>query len=526
MRTLLALVLFTAACQAMPRVGDSEEKMLRELGEEQGKLVLPDDKVLYTFDRGTVLCQGGRVIELNITSDAEALEKKQAEMAKKREENARKAELELKARQAAADKLIAERKAAEAARQAAEAAEVRESESVAQFRQVAKAHMDELTSRHVIGLAPKGFGISKVGLVEREDQELFLELDFSNRAAIRITSVDLAIAFMDSNGDEIAGATLNLAIPSDNQVGFSVIRNFAFDQGLAAGTGRIAEAAARCAKLKALKDAEMVVVRIARVEPSAATQTVDITPLSAWLVKGAPSGRSIVDNQPGTKSGKPSPSAPPANAQYGSGMVFTREGHLFTNHHVVDGASACFVVVFDGNQVRQRLPAIVVATDKSQDLAILKVVGWSPPAGAPDRPPIIAKTSACKMGDPIFVLGYPLPGTLSSNVKYTKGDISDLTGAANNADELQHTAPIQPGNSGGPTCLTDGRVIGVVVSSLSPRFALATSGALPQGVNFSVKSDCLLKLAEKAGITVEPGVTSPDPVGHVKAYTVQLMCTK
>jgi hypothetical protein len=74
--------------------------------------------------------------------------------------------------------------------------------------------------------------------------------------------------------------------------------------------------------------------------------------------------------------------------------------------------------------------------------------------------------------------------------------------------------------------LTDGRVVGIIVSSLSESFALRTSGALPQGVNFSIKSDYLLTLASIAGIDIPKTKPSSEPIEHVKAYTVQIMCEK
>jgi hypothetical protein len=74
--------------------------------------------------------------------------------------------------------------------------------------------------------------------------------------------------------------------------------------------------------------------------------------------------------------------------------------------------------------------------------------------------------------------------------------------------------------------LADGRVVGIIVSSLSESYALRTSGALPQGVNFSIKSDYLMTLASIAGVEIAKNAAGPDPIEHVKAYTVQIMCEK
>jgi S1-C subfamily serine protease len=115
----------------------------------------------------------------------------------------------------------------------------------------------------------------------------------------------------------------------------------------------------------------------------------------------------------------------------------------------------------------------------------------------------------------------------SSNVKYTQGNISDLAGLRNNPAEIQHTAAIQPGNSGGPMALMDGRIAGIIVSTLSPSFALRNTGSLPQGVNFSVKTDNLMEMGARVGVQFNVSKSmSHDPVEHVKAYTVQVEVDK
>jgi len=522
MRAIILLLLASAVCGAMPRIGDSEAAMRRELGPDKGRVALPGDRVLYTFDRGTVTCQNGVIIALNLLSDEEVKQQKQAEEARKSAEAAKKAAREQQIREAAEAKAEEERKAAEAAKAAA----AKVTEEVDRYNKIARTHLEELVSRRVLGLAPKGFGVSRVSLEEGADKELRLSLDFNNDGAIRVSEVKLSIEMVDANRELVAATQTSVTLPVGGKVSVNVLKEFTIGVQPQKETGPVADAAQRCTKLKSLKDTEGIAIVIMAMTPETAAQTMDVKAKSFWLVKRTTAdGPRIVDNRPGSPD-KQKPGAGEQGASYGSGMVFTKDGYLFTNNHVVDGAKSCFVVVYENGKETKRLPATVVTKDKKLDLAILKVTGWSPPAGAPATPPPVVATSAAKMGDSIFVLGYPLPGTLSSNVKFTKGDISDLTGADNNANELQHTAPIQPGNSGGPTCLSDGRVIGVVVSSLNAGYAMATTGALPQGVNFSVKSDCLLKMAEKAKVKVEAGKTASDPVGHVKAYTVQLMCTK
>jgi S1-C subfamily serine protease len=197
---------------------------------------------------------------------------------------------------------------------------------------------------------------------------------------------------------------------------------------------------------------------------------------------------------------------------------------VFTNHHVIDEGTEISIVVFSNGQLVKKLPASIVSKDAKIDLAILKVDGWTPPEGAQSLPPRVVSSVNCKLGDPVFVLGYPLPSTLSSNVKYTKGDVSDTSGIGDDSTKIQHTAGIQPGNSGGPMALLDGRVVGVVVSSLSASYTMKKTGSLPQGVNFSIKTDYLLTMAKIAGIEVPDYPLSESPVEHVKNYTVQIMC--
>ena len=227
------------------------------------------------------------------------------------------------------------------------------------------------------------------------------------------------------------------------------------------------------------------------------------------------------------ESGPPPVALDPSKTKrtfYGSGMVFSSEGHVFTNHHVIDEGTDISIVVFANGQLIKRYPATIVSKDAKIDLAILKVQGWSPPEGAQPTPPRVVSSVQCKLGDPVFVLGYPLPSTLSSNVKYTKGDVSDTSGIGDDSSKIQHTASIQPGNSGGPMALLDGRVVGVVVSSLSASYMMKKTGSIPQGVNFSIKTDYLLTMAKVAGINLPEYPVSVSPVDHVKSYTVQIMC--
>lgn len=201
----------------------------------------------------------------------------------------------------------------------------------------------------------------------------------------------------------------------------------------------------------------------------------------------------------------------------GSGMIFTKEGHCFTNHHVIEGARTLKVRV-PGH--KDTINATLIASDESNDLAILKIEGWAP-AG---ELPVIVSCAAVRSGDKAFTVGYPLPSQLGQEAKFTSGDISALSGLDEDRRLMQISVPVQPGNSGGPLALEDGRVMGIVVSSLNASYMLRKRGVLPQNVNFAIKSDYLIALAGTCGIQVPADRgTAKDPVETIKANSVQVI---
>ena len=97
--------------------------------------------------------------------------------------------------------------------------------------------------------------------------------------------------------------------------------------------------------------------------------------------------------------------------------------------------------------------------------------------------------SPVKLGQEILVAGYPLFGFLGETLQTTTGIVSSLSTSGNNFKEIQFTAPIQPGNSGGPIFSSRGTVLGVVVSSLQNLEMVKIIGRdiLPQNLNNGIK---------------------------------------
>lgn len=176
---------------------------------------------------------------------------------------------------------------------------------------------------------------------------------------------------------------------------------------------------------------------------------------------------------------------------FGSGFFISKDGHIATNNHVIEGAKK--VMVTSAGQTRT---ATVVAVDEGKDIALLKV----------DHMPATHLRLAdhmVKLGDRVFTVGFPRPTSQGKNAKFTEGSVSSLTGLEDDGDQMQISVPIQPGNSGGPLVNGEGRVVGVIVATLNHAHTLASSKSLPQNVNFAVKADHLSKLCQKAGVTLD-----------------------
>lgn len=96
-----------------------------------------------------------------------------------------------------------------------------------------------------------------------------------------------------------------------------------------------------------------------------------------------------------------------------------------------------------------------------------------------------------KLGKKVFALGYPHPDLQGSDVKFTTGTISSLTGIDNSPRYFQISAPLQSGNSGGPLFDEKGNLVGMVAAKLDSLVTLELTGDLPQNVNYAIKADYL-----------------------------------
>jgi S1-C subfamily serine protease len=215
------------------------------------------------------------------------------------------------------------------------------------------------------------------------------------------------------------------------------------------------------------------------------------------------------------------PNSPPAaqpqrktGDRYGTGFYVSATGYLVTNHHV--GGSCTSVQTSDGTKLT------LIGSDKSTDLALLQAVGKTPKASASFR------QSDALVGEPAIVFGFPLPGILSTSGNLTTGIVSASSGIRNDPHTIQISAPVQPGNSGGPLLDQYGNVIGVVVAKLDAGRIAQIVGDIPENVNFAIKGSEVIAFLARHKITASAGATVRVPnealAAAASSFTVQIVC--
>ncbi len=177
--------------------------------------------------------------------------------------------------------------------------------------------------------------------------------------------------------------------------------------------------------------------------------------------------------------------------QFGTGFAVSPKGYLVTCHHVVRDAE--HILVHHGNGYME---ATIVALDPRNDLAILKVDDW------PGRYLGLSASSEISYASEVLVAGFPDPTVLGRNPKVSTGIVNALSGVRDDPRFIQISAPVQPGNSGGPLLSSSGRVVGVVAAGLNSMDRMTKGGYLPQTVNYAIKGDLVLSLLKRASISV------------------------
>ncbi|HMK80561.1 MAG TPA: Do family serine endopeptidase [Xanthobacteraceae bacterium] len=155
----------------------------------------------------------------------------------------------------------------------------------------------------------------------------------------------------------------------------------------------------------------------------------------------------------------------------GSGFFISADGYAVTNNHVVEKAESVEVTTDDG----KTYTAKVIGTDSKTDIALIKIDGRN------DFPYVVLAEKAPRIGDWVLAVGNPfgLGGTVTAGIVSARG--RDI-GAGPYDDFIQIDAPVNKGNSGGPTFDVDGNVIGVNTAIYSP-----SGGSV--GIAFAIPAD-------------------------------------
>jgi len=186
---------------------------------------------------------------------------------------------------------------------------------------------------------------------------------------------------------------------------------------------------------------------------------------------GQPDGGQGGQNGQRTPRGMPSPGGRNFSTGQGSGFFISADGYAVTNNHVVEKASNVQVKTDDG----KTYDAKVIGTDPRSDLALIKVDGRN------DFPYAKLSEKSPRIGDWVLAVGNPfgLGGTVTAGIVSAR---SRDIGAGPYDDFIQIDAPVNKGNSGGPTFDVDGNVIGVNTAIFSP-----SGGSV--GIAFAIPSD-------------------------------------
>lgn len=234
-----------------------------------------------------------------------------------------------------------------------------------------------------------------------------------------------------------------------------------------------------------------------------------LEPAPRASTQAAPSGKSTAPNPPTAPGTEEEDRA----AGFGSGFLVSKDGDYITNSHVVAG---CKSVSVDG------MAASVIATDDAFDLALLRAMP------VPDVVPAEFAARPARLNSDVTVIGYPLPDILGG-LNVTRGAVTSLKGLGGDGVRMQISAPVQPGNSGGPVVNAAGQIVGVVVSKLDAQLVQDVLGDIPQNVNFAIRAEIAKLFLYQNGVEPVEAVDAPalapeDLAERAEGFTVLISC--
>ena len=197
-----------------------------------------------------------------------------------------------------------------------------------------------------------------------------------------------------------------------------------------------------------------------------------------------------------------------------------KDGYVVTNHHVVENANSIVLKFQRGGRLFE-YDAEVVAVDAEHDVALIHITASSFPGFG--EIPYAVKTDLADVGESVFVLGYPLTDTMGDEIKLTTGIISSHSGYQGDQSLYQISAPVQPGNSGGPLFDDKGNVIGIVCAM----------HMRAENANYAVKASYLADLVRRqlGSVAILPTanrleqLSLPEKVKKVKELVCYIQCS-
>ena len=194
------------------------------------------------------------------------------------------------------------------------------------------------------------------------------------------------------------------------------------------------------------------------------------------------------------------------SASVGTGVIFTEDGYLLTNHHVVAGGKDCTVTLSDNIQYEARY----VVSDEVNDLAVLKIVDGH---GLPTAE--LGDSSLLTVGETVYAIGNPLGVELRGT--FTDGLVSaldrDVDVDGRTMTLIQTNAALNSGNSGGPLINQYGQVVGINTIKMMSEFSNI------EGLGFAIPTQAIRRVVNQL---LKEGAIPPEPLLGI---TVDMMGT-
>jgi serine protease Do len=144
-------------------------------------------------------------------------------------------------------------------------------------------------------------------------------------------------------------------------------------------------------------------------------------------------------------------------------------------------------------------------------------------------PQVASLRFAVRLGENVEAFGYPLSQVLATTGNFTTGNVTALAGIGDDSRFVQISAPVQPGNSGGPLLDENGNLVGIVSSKLNVIATLKNAGDIPENVNFAIKASVAANFLQDNSVKFQIGeasqpIKAADLADQAKALSVYIEC--